>query len=328
VSFRDVNSLLHELPKPPGAKQGWPWMQAPDVPDAPRADGDDWPRMAIVTPSYNQGEFIEETIRSVLLQGYPNLQYAVIDGGSSDDSVTIIRKYERWLTYWVSEPDRGQSHAINKGFEHVSGEIIGWLNSDDLFLPNALYTIAQLARTAPDAVGWVGATEKVDREGQLIEVFQPRIGNRRAFANWWKEAVFFQPGCLFRRELFEQVGKLHEHMHYFMDADLWMRLADRGEFCTTDQAVAQARMYPGIKSWEGADVSTAELIAACINVGECDIAEQYLLNYGIKMQRDQFDEYLKNGAESVSVASLARLLGRRILAGLKRRVKNVFSPKR
>ena len=92
-----------------------------------RPDGSAWPRISIVTPSYNQGQFIEETIRSILLQGYPDLEYIIIDGGSTDQSVEIIRKYEPWLTYWVSEKDRGQSHAINKGFERASGEIRGYI---------------------------------------------------------------------------------------------------------------------------------------------------------------------------------------------------------
>ena len=109
-------------------------------------DGSSWPKISVVTPSYNQGKFIEETIRSVLLQGYPNLEYFVFDGGSTDSSVEIIKKYEKWLTYWVSEPDKGQANAINKGLERATGEIAAYLNSDDLYLPGALQHIAQTYR--------------------------------------------------------------------------------------------------------------------------------------------------------------------------------------
>jgi glycosyltransferase involved in cell wall biosynthesis len=126
------------LPPPPPGKTGWPWAaEAPLLPRA-RQDGSPWPLISIVTPSYNQGQFIEETIRSVLLQGYPDLEYIIIDGGSTDQSVEMIKKYEPWLTHWASERDRGQAHAINKGFERATGEIGAYLNSDDFYLPGAL----------------------------------------------------------------------------------------------------------------------------------------------------------------------------------------------
>src|SRR5579862_8824120 len=102
-----------------------------------------WPRITVVTPSFQQGRFLEETIRSVLGQGYPNLDYIVIDGGSTDQSVEIIQKYAAQLSYWVSEPDHGQANAVNKGFQRSTGEILGWLNSDDLLLPGALFTIGR-----------------------------------------------------------------------------------------------------------------------------------------------------------------------------------------
>src|ERR1700738_1526878 len=109
---------------------GWPWTtETPRLP-AVRPDGSRWPRITIVTPSFNQGQFIEETIRSVLLQGYPNLEYIIIDGGSTDNTVEIIKKYEPWIACWVSEKDRGQSDALNKGFARATGQILAWLCSD------------------------------------------------------------------------------------------------------------------------------------------------------------------------------------------------------
>lgn len=129
---------LTDLPSPPPGKTGWPWTNEslPLPPTMP--DGTAWPRVSIVTPSYNQGQFIEETIRSVLLQGYPNLEYIIMDGASTDCSVEIIRKYEPWLAYWVSEKDKGQTVAINKGWHHSTGEVLAYLNSDDTLEPDAV----------------------------------------------------------------------------------------------------------------------------------------------------------------------------------------------
>ena len=143
---------LAELPLPPPEKTGWPWtVETPPVPPV-RPDGSAWPRISIVTPSYNQGQFIEETIRSVLLQGYPDLEYMIIDGGSTDQSVEIIRKYEPWLTYWVSERDRGQAHAINKGLEHCNGRVFNWINSDDYLTPKSLSVVGNHFSLSTDIV--------------------------------------------------------------------------------------------------------------------------------------------------------------------------------
>ena len=129
---------LDELPPPPSGKAGWPWTEeGPPIPDA-SAERQQWPRVSIVTPSYNQGRFLEETIRSVLLQGYPDFEYFIIDGGSADESLEIIRRYEPWLTYWTSEPDRGQSDAINKGWARATGDVVTYLNSDDCYLTGAV----------------------------------------------------------------------------------------------------------------------------------------------------------------------------------------------
>src|SRR5437016_13438199 len=133
-------SILDLPPALPG-KTGWPWTAGISHLPALRRDHSPWPRISIITPSYNQGRFIEETIRSVLLQGYPNLEYLIIDGGSSDESVEIITKYSPWLAYWVSEKDHGQSDAINRGLRRATGEVVAWLNSDDVPQENSLSTV-------------------------------------------------------------------------------------------------------------------------------------------------------------------------------------------
>lgn len=134
---------IKDLQLPPG-KTGWPWTEETKPLPNKMPDGREWPRISIVTPSYNQGQFLEETIRSVLLQGYPNLEYIIIDGGSTDNSVEIIKKYASFLTYWVSEKDQGQSDALNKGFYLSTGNICAYLNSDDVFFPAVFEKVALL----------------------------------------------------------------------------------------------------------------------------------------------------------------------------------------
>lgn len=209
---------LADLPKPPAGLTGWPWtQQTPDLSDS-MPSGNNWPRISIVTPSFNQGQFLEETIRSVLLQNYPNLEYIIIDGGSTDDSVEIIKKYEPWISYWVSERDRGQSHAINKGLAHCAGEIFNWINSDDLLLPDALSHVAR-AFEGHDAVGG-GVINFGENEDDLV------INNNLTPANLIRneaDVVFHQPGLWLRPQLIKQCGGIDERYHFTFDWDLIIR---------------------------------------------------------------------------------------------------------
>lgn len=216
---------LNDLPPPPPGRTGWPWTVGSAPLPALPAGTARWPRISIVTPSFNQGAYLEETIRSVLLQGYPNLEYHVVDGGSTDDSVAIIRKYERWLTSWVSERDRGQSEAINKGFRRSKGEIFNWLCSDDLFAPNALTTVAEtfLRETAIDAV--VGRCFcQYDSEPAKNHTSPSSVESvRRApygFAIW-------QPSCFFRASAIARPKLVREDLHFCMDRELWCYLQER-----------------------------------------------------------------------------------------------------
>ena len=147
---------LAELPAPEPGLTGWPWTEETPRLGATMPDGRPWPRVTVVTPSLNQARFLEETIRSVLLQGYPDLEYVVVDGGSNDGSREIIGKYERFFAWWASEADRGQADAIDKGLAQATGEIFNWVNSDDVLQPGALATVAQAMRGDIDAFGGRG----------------------------------------------------------------------------------------------------------------------------------------------------------------------------
>ena len=212
-------------------------------------DGSSWPRISIVTPSYNQGQFIEETIRSVILQGYPNLEYIIIDGGSSDQSVDVIRKYEPWLTCWMSEKDRGQSHAINKGFAQCTGDIVAWLNSDDVYFPGILQYVAERYRAAQGDRFWlVAGVVYFDQEfGTSVLAFQKEW---HSIMDWIVgEAQIYQQGAFWSRAIQSAAGPLLENFHYGFDKEFFARLVSLGyRFdCPTDIVAARYRQHRDCK---------------------------------------------------------------------------------
>lgn len=221
---------LNELSGVPEGKRGWPWTEESTPLPSCMADGKEWPRITIVTPSFNQGQFLEETIRSVLLQGYPNLEYFVLDGGSKDNSIEIIKKYSPWLSYWVSEPDGGQSEAINRGLTGGSGEFATWINSDDLLSKNALTTHASYVGFDSKTV-YVGNCTYIDQAGQQTSVHRGRIFSLEdllRISTVWRAAEsrghIDQPAVLFPRVLACSVGGLNIFNHYTMDYEFWGEL--------------------------------------------------------------------------------------------------------
>jgi glycosyltransferase involved in cell wall biosynthesis len=181
------------------------------------------PLVSIVTPSYNQAQFLEETILSVLNQDYPNLEYIIIDGGSVDGSLDIIRKYEHRLAYWVSEPDEGQSDAINKGWRRARGEILAWLNSDDTYVPGAIRTVAQYLVTHPEVDMVYGHLNTINDGGRVIWTTEP---STTFDLDGLIYSTFFvpQPTVFFRKHVVHKVGMLDTSLYYCMDCDLWHRI--------------------------------------------------------------------------------------------------------
>ncbi|MBA7607247.1 hypothetical protein ES703_14405 [subsurface metagenome] len=258
--------VLSQLPAPPRDKSGWPWTEeGSQLPDA-IPDGHPWPKISIVTPSYNQARFIEETIRSVLLQGYPNLEYIIIDGGSSDNSVEIIKKYEKWLTYWVSEPDQGQSAAINKGFKKASGEIYTWLNSDDYLLENALRNVAEAYRVSPRAGAWCGGYRRVYADGKLLWVGWPKRLDLDGLAQWF-ENCFSQSACFFSRKAWQECGPLEEDLHYAMDFDLWLKVVKAFSIEKVNDVIAADHVHKDAKTDRAWGQMCAEIILLQIRHG-------------------------------------------------------------
>lgn len=206
---------LLELPPPPLGKTGWPWtVESPQLPDR-MPDDRPWPRISIITPSYNQGQFIEETIRSVLLQGYPDLEYIIMDGGSTDETVETIQKYQTWFTHYESGPDGGQAAALNKGFSLASGALRNWLNSDDTLAPSALACIGRLVRLRPDAdiVCGTRLVRKTD-ESELIVDPVWQTGWRSYLLG---SGILPQEAAYFSQTVHTAVGPLNESSSYIFD---------------------------------------------------------------------------------------------------------------
>lgn len=204
------------LPAPPPGRTGWPWT----VETPASATAASLPKITVVTPSFQQGQFIEETIRSVLLQGYPNLEYLVFDGGSKDDTVAVLKKYDRHLTHWVSEKDRGQSHALNKGIERATGEVFGWLNSDDVLAPGSLQAVGA-ALAAAKSPGWIVGTCRWKADGTEGELYDSHAD--APLYRWLLASPIQQPGSFWHRSLFDRVGAIDEGFRYVMDQDLFLR---------------------------------------------------------------------------------------------------------
>lgn len=206
----------------------------------------DQPLVSIITPSFNQAAFLEQTLRSVLEQDYPHLEYWVIDGGSTDGSVAIIKKYQNQLAGWVSEKDRGQADGINKGFVKATGEIIGWLNSDDVYYPGAIRAAVEAFRAHPQAGFVFSDVESIDGDGKAFNLMRYgdwKLDDLMAFN------IIGQPGVFMRREVLEQAGFLDLSFNYLLDVQLWLKMAAIAEpFYVPGAVWAAARMHERAKN--------------------------------------------------------------------------------
>ena len=231
---------LEELVPPPPIKSGWPWTEQSQPQPERMSDGSEWPRISIVTPSYNQGQFIEETIRSVLLQGYPNLEYIIIDGGSSDNTIEIIKKYEEHFSSWVSESDKGPTDAINKGWQRASGEIIAYLNSDDAYLPGALAAVAEAFQQYPEAKAICGNELKINSEGLVITESKIKNIDRLSLLNL---NFIPQPATFLKKSTLTLTGGIDLKIKYTFDFELWLRVTRLGEIKCISHRLAVTRWH-------------------------------------------------------------------------------------
>ena len=211
-----------------------------------------FPKISIVTPSFNQGKYIEHTILSIINQVYPNVEYIIIDGGSTDETIDIIKKYEDRITYWVSEPDKGQSDAINKGLAKCTGEIFNWINSDDYLEPGALHVIAKAFMENKDALQVSGYT-RIFNDATNTTVLLHRC---ELFENTETTVVqqrINQPGAFYRSSIFSEIGKINMDLVYVMDLELWLRFLSRfgqQKIVLLNNTVAHFRIHTNSKTNE------------------------------------------------------------------------------
>lgn len=221
-----------------------------------------FPRISVITPSFNQHNFIEKTIASVLNQNYPNLEYIIIDGGSIDNSVDIIKKYEKHLYYWVSEKDNGQSHAINKGFAKATGDIVCWLNSDDCFIEGTLNKIADIFSS--NKVFWAtGQCLSIDEKGNVLNLLTSEVPkNSFHWLNLLSRGFSFavlQPATFWKKEIFDKVGLLNEKMNYAFDHEFFFRvLTNFGNPYIINEPLAEFRLHSQSKTVAQSNLFTKE----------------------------------------------------------------------
>jgi glycosyltransferase involved in cell wall biosynthesis len=206
----------------------------------------DLPTVSIVTPSYNQAHFIEETIRSVLAQGYPQLEYIIVDGGSTDGSVEIIQKYASQLSWWISEKDKGHAEALNKGFAHATGDILAWLNSDDTYYPGAVAGAVAYLQAHPETGMVYGDADLTDNAGRVIGRF---VSRQTDYNRLLRGSVYIpQATTFFRADLWRQVGPLDLSLFFAFDYNFWVQLAKVSRLQYLPQLWATFRLHNEGKS--------------------------------------------------------------------------------
>jgi glycosyltransferase involved in cell wall biosynthesis len=275
-----ASPTLEELPDPPDGKTGWPWTEQGDPLPKTRPDGSPWPKISIVTPSYNQGQFIEETIRSVLLQGYPNLEYIVMDGGSDDNTIEILERYDPWIDRWVSKDDGGQANAINKGLSQARGKVAAYLNSDDMYLPGALNHVG---KTYAEEEFDVFVGRRKTENAQFTDKFKPRhprsslIGYLRQFRPfhdpyWSPQGSYDLPQeCILWDNRKYEDKRFNENYEFIMDAEWFIRIFSGAKVAYSSREVGIFRRHDDQKTTQMDEVFKKEAnkinkkYAYCIN---------------------------------------------------------------
>ena len=256
--------------------------------------------ISIVTPSFNQGQFLEQTILSIINQNYPDLEYIIIDGGSTDGSVDIIRKYGKHLKYWVSEKDRGQAHAINKGFALCTGNVLNWINADDRLLPDALQSLTKAVSSYPKAGAWAGSCNLVDKSGFFLEKVVPRGLTKDAIAAWGMKGHFFQPACFLSHRVWEEYGPLDEALICRFDLDFYCKMIQKYDIAGFSNVWTEATIHKDAKTQKHLQLMQSELALIQRRYGY-----DHLANSGIE---ESALAWIKKGFMRRSILKMCKLL--------------------
>lgn len=251
---------LSDLPTPPADRCGWPWTEASPPLPSTRPDGSAWPRISIVTPSYNQGQFIEETIRSILLQGYPNLEYLIAEDCSTDNTLEVLEPYRPWLKVLEAKANGGMAAAINRGFARASGDIVTWISSDDVYLPGAFRAVASVWDHQVGAI--FGAFRFMDPRSRLDTTEHPaRVRAHSSAIDLTLEDPaswrLHQVSAFYGRAALDDVGRFtRADIRHNPDRELLYRVARRHPIATVPDCLAAFRIHPQSKSWSQSNMLT------------------------------------------------------------------------
>jgi glycosyltransferase involved in cell wall biosynthesis len=283
---------------------GWSAGAAVAVPERFRSDPDR-PLFSIVIPTLNQGSFIEDTLLSILWQGYDNVEVIVVDGGSTDDTPAVLERYRPWISVLISEPDRGQSDAINKGFRRASGSILAWLNSDDFYLPGAFHTVLACFAAEPTGRWVIGSGDIISADQRFLRHVPSREGSAQTLLAIEDDCFLLQQSCFWSASLWQEAGGVDEGLSLLMDYDLWWRFSQRCSGIVTQEKLGAMRYYATVKTRRQGERFPAELATIYARYGASEPLEQLVQR--LLKEKSALGERLSHLERQLPVRLLRRL---------------------